>query len=154
MIIRTAAAALAMAALALPAQAGPDRISFLLGSKHFGATGYEEFNPGVFATWSNAALRGRADLSVGGFRNSYGDGSLAVSLALPLIGDATWGIDVLSALAWYPGNGHRFTYHAGDLVPLLGLQSRIGPTFIQYYPASDRRAEVTLVFGLSFPLGD
>ena len=153
MTIRTTAAALARAALALPAQAGPDRISFLLGSHHVGASGYEEFNPGVFATWTNAAFQGRTDLSVGAYRNSYGDGSLAVSLALPLVREPTWGIDVFSALAWYPGNGDRFKYHAGDIVPLIGLQSRIGPTFIQYVPGGDRGVDATLGFGLTFPLG-
>ena len=31
---------------------GPDRLSFLLGSRHLGATEhFEEFNPGVFADW-------------------------------------------------------------------------------------------------------
>ena len=158
MTIRMTAAALAFAALALPplalsAQTRPDRISFLLGSEHIGASGYEEFNPGVFATWTNGAFQGRADVSVGGFRNSYGDGSLAVSLALPLVREATWGIDVFSALAWYPGNGDRFKYHAGDIVPLFGLQSRIGPTFIQYVPGGDRGVDATLGFGLTFPLG-
>ena len=153
MTIRTTAAALAMAALALPAQAGPDRISFLLGSEHIGASGYEEFNPGVFATWTNRAFQGRADVSLGAYRNSYGDGSLAASLALPLVREPTWGIDVFSALAWYPGNGDRFKYHAGDIVPLVGLQSRIGPTFIQYIPGGDRGVDATLGFGLTFPLG-
>ena len=154
MTTRSTALALALALTAAAADAGPDRISFLLGSEHVNANGFEEVNPGVFLTWTRAAFQGRADVTLGGFRNSYGDGSLAAALALPLIRQEFWGIDAFSALAWYPGHGDRFKYHAGDIVPLVGLQARIGPTLIQYVPGGDRGVDATLGFGLTFPLGN
>ena len=146
--------AFALAVLAAPAKAGPDQVSILLGSEHVGASGFEEVNPGLFLTWTEAAFQGRADLSIGGFRNSYGDGSVAVSLALPLIRREFWGIDAFTALAWYPGHGDRFEFAVGDLVPIAGLQTRLGPTFIQFIPGGDSAVDATVTFGLTFPLAD
>jgi hypothetical protein len=134
------------------AHAGPDRVAIMLGSEHIGADGFEEVNPGVFLTWTEAAFQGRADITLGGFRNSYGDGSLAVSLAVPLVREQFWGIDAFSALAWYPGNGDRFEYALGDIVPIIGLQGRLGPTFVQFIPGGGNSIDATISFGLTFGL--
>ena len=64
------------------AQAGPDRISVMLGTHHAGADiDYEEVNPGLFLTWSQLMWQNRLDLTVGGIRTSNGDFSLAVTPA-------------------------------------------------------------------------
>jgi len=146
--------ALIVALRATTATAGPDQVSVMLGSHHVGASGFEEVNPGLFLTWTGAAFSGRADLSVGGYRNSYGDGSLAASVALPLVRRAAWDIALFGALAWYPGNGHRFEVSAGDLVPVAGLQSRAGPAFVQVIPGGGRSVDATVTFGLTFALTD
>lgn len=137
------------------AMAGPDRVAIMLGSEHIGANrSFEETNPGVFLTWTNAALSGRADVTVGAFRNSYGDGSAAVSLGFPLVRKEFWGIDAFTALAWYPGNGDRFDHALGDIVPVAGLQGRVGNFFLQAIPAGGDSVDATLSFGLTFALGD
>lgn len=137
--------------LASTASAGPDRISILLGSEHVNATrSFEEVNPGVFFHWTEALFNGRVDLAIGAFRNSYGDASLAVSTALPLIRRADWGIDVFTALAWYPGNGQEFSHAIDDFVPIAGLQGRYKNAFLQAIPAGGQSVDATLTFGLTF----
>ena len=136
------------------ALAGPDRVAILLGSEHVNADGFEETNPGIFLTWTEAVFNNRADVSIGGFRNSYGDGSLAVSLAVPIVRKKHWGIDAFSALAWYPGNGDRFEFSAGDVIPIIGLQTRVGPTFVQFIPGGDDSVDAILSFGLTFDLNN
>lgn len=135
------------------AQAGPDRISVLLGSNHVGATrSFEEVNPGIFLTWTEALFAGRADISVGAFRNSYGGGSVAAVTAFPIIRKKDWGIDLFGGLAWYPGEGQNFSTSAGDIIPLAGIQGRLGPTFVQVIPAGGNAVDATISFGLTFPL--
>ncbi len=58
---------LSLCLFATALEAGPDRFSILLGSKHIGGTGFNEVNPGFFVTWE----RERSSLSVGAFMNSY-----------------------------------------------------------------------------------
>lgn len=147
-------ATIALVALAgTPATAGPDQVSLLLGSEHVGATiDYEEFNPGVFVTWDRLLWNKRLDLTLGGFRNSYEDGSLVVSTALPLVREPDWGIDLFSALAWYPGNGERFSHSIEDFVPIAGLQARYRNFFVQAIPAGGESVDATLTFGLTFGL--
>lgn len=152
------ARALACAALfaspgAGPAAAGPDRLSFLLGSYHVGATqSFEEFNPGAFLTWTNLMWRGALDLTVGAYRNSYGDGSLAVTTAYPFVRTEKWGLELFGGLAWYPGNGDQFSYSAGDVVPLAGLQARYRNVFVQAIPSGGSSVDAVLSFGLTFAL--
>ena len=74
-------AAICVAFGATPAAAGPDRFSVLLGSKHIGANGFNEINPGLFATWE----RGRIGYSLGAYLNSYDRGSIAAVAQLGLI---------------------------------------------------------------------
>ncbi|SDD78099.1 hypothetical protein [Ruegeria marina] len=135
------------------AEAGPDQVSVLLGSHHIGATrSFEEFNPGLFLTWTEAAVSHRVDLSVGAFRNSYGDASLALSGAYPLYRTETWGFDLFAGLAWYPGNGDQFSHAIDDMVPLAGAQMRYRNLFMQALPAGGNSVDATLTFGLTFQL--
>lgn len=133
--------------LACPANAGPDRISFMLGSSHVGAMmSYEEINPGVFATWEDRALG--LDYSLGIYRNSFGRASVAATAALPLVKKPRFQADVFAGVALYPGNGKDFAYHAGDVVPIAGLQARLGNGYIQIMPGDGM---TVVAFGLTFP---
>ena len=150
---RFAGATLALVLGANMAAAGPDRVSIMLGTHHAGATlDYDEVNPGVFVTWSGLMWQDRLDLTVGGFRNSYGDLSLAVSTALPLVRQEDWSIDLFGALAWYPDNGDRFAHAFGDIVPIAGLQFRYRSVFLQAIPAGGDSVDATFSFGLTFPI--
>ncbi len=141
--------------IASAAHAGPDRLSFLLGSEHVNAgRSFEEINPGIFLTWSESVWQNRLDLTVGAFRNSYGDGSLVASLAYPIVRKEHWGIDVFGAIAWYPDNGEQFTHSFEDLVPIGGLQVRYRNVFVQAIPAGGQAVDATLAFGLTFAIGD
>lgn len=141
------AAALA-SVLATPAMAEPDRVSILLGSRHPGASvTYEQVNPGIFLTWEDRAFG--LDYSAGVYRNSYGRASVAATAALPIIERGQFQAAVFGGLALYPGNGDDFAVHAGDMVPIAGLQARMGNAFVQVMPG-DGMAVVS--FGLTFPL--
>ncbi len=139
-------------ALAAPvsAQAGPDRLSFLLGSHHASpGQDFEEINPGVFLTWD-----GTLDTTVGVFRNSYGRGALAVTAAYPLYEADRFRFSVFAGAAYYPEDGRRFRVHVGDVIPLGGLQAEFGPAFVQVIPSDGREADVVFSFGLTVPLGN
>lgn len=138
--------------IAGPVEAGPDSVAVLLGSHHVGATGFEEVNPGVFFNWHEAAFGGRVDLGFGAFRNSYGHGSVAVTAGLPLIRDEVWGLDLFSALAWYPDDGDQFEVSFGDIVPIVGIQARWRHVFVQAIPGGGGDVDATVTYGLVFPL--
>lgn len=142
-------AALALALMPAMACAAPDRISVLLGSNHIGAKiPFEQVNPGVFLTWERAHV----DWTVGAYRNSFGKMSASLTAALPL---ARWHNGELSAFAGaalYPGDGYTFAVHAGDLVPIGGLQVRQGRVFMQVIPSDGRTVDAIVTFGLTFPL--
>lgn len=142
----------ALGAMPLSALAGPDSVAILLGTHHVGASGFEEVNPGVFLTWQGAALQGNLDLGFGAFRNSYGNGSVAVTTAYPIVRTPDWGIDVFGALAWYPGDGDQFALAVGDIVPIAGLQGRYGNVFVQAIPGGGGSVDATLTYGLTFQL--
>ena len=149
----TQAVSAAFFAVAGPGLAGPDQVSILLGSEHVNASrDFEEVNPGVFLIWTEAGLGGRVDLGFGAFRNSYGDGSLALYSALPIWREEVWGIDIFSSLAWYPGNGDEFSIAIGDIVPIAGLQGRYRNFFVQAIPSGGQSVDATLTFGLTFEL--
>lgn len=136
--------------IALPAVASPDRVSVLLGSHHANATlAFEQVNPGLFLTWEN---RGIFDLSLGAYRNSFGRPSVAVMAALPLWSSDIAQISVFAGAAVDPGNGHQFTVHAGDVVPIGGLQARVGRVFVQIIPSDGKTTSAILTGGLTFPL--
>ncbi|MEY8838577.1 hypothetical protein AB9K41_06065, partial [Cribrihabitans sp. XS_ASV171] len=123
------------------------------GSHHVGATrNFEEFNPGLILVWDEMVWRGNLDLAVAGYRNSYGDGSLAVSLAYPFVKTEDWGLDLFGGVAWYPGNGNQFSHAIGDAVPIAGLQARYRNVFVQAIPAGGQSADAVLSFGLTFSM--
>ncbi len=134
----------------LPALA-QDRVAILLGSHHVNATSdFEEVNPGAFLTWEGQ----RFDWTVGGFRNSYGGGSAAAMVALPVFERGVAQIALTGGLALYPGDGHRFDVHVGDVIPLLGVQARYGNAFVQAFPGDGSTTDAVLSFGLTFGLSD
>ena len=138
--------------MALPAMgmAGPDRVSILLGSEHVGATAnFKEVNPGVFLTWE-----GRFDWTVGVFRNSYGRGALAGTVAMPLYEEGRFSLDAFLGAAYYPEDGRNFKVHVGDVIPIGGLQARYGNVFMQVLPMDGSVADAVVSFGLTFGLGE
>ena len=135
--------------LAAPAVAGPDRASLLVGSRHIDPNGsFEEVNPGLFLTWEGRRL----DLSVGVYHNSYGRTSTAVTLALPLWRQGAAEVEAFAGLAHYPVNGSEFLVHAGDVVPLGGLQLRWRNLFGQVIPLDGSVADAVVTFGVTFRL--
>ena len=142
------AAAVAVATLtAATGAAAQDRVSILLGSHHVNAkTNFEEFNPGAFITWEGETL----DWTVGGFRNSYGGGSAAVTVGYPVL-RRPWGqVALMGGLAIYPNEGNRFKYHAGDVIPLVGVRARVGNGFVQVFPSDGKTTDAIISFGLTF----
>lgn len=136
--------------LGQPVLAGPDRISVLIGSRHFGGAGFDDRTPGLFLTWES---RGGLDLSLGAYRNSYGRASIAATAGLPL---ARWDHGQISAFigaAHYPGHGRNFRAHLGDVVPIGGLQLRHRNWFAQIMPSDGRPVRAVLSFGYSYSLG-
>ncbi len=132
------------------AQAGPDRFSVLLGSKHVGASGYNEINPGLFATWE----REKWAYSFGAYVNSYERGSLAATAHLPLKRWKTGELSVFGGLAWYPKDGRRFSTHiTSDVVAIGGLHLRQGNVFVQLLPMTEGGASGLLSFGLTWDAG-
>jgi hypothetical protein len=135
-----------LASLATPAAAEPDRVSILLGSAHPGAArSFEQVNPGVFLTWKDRAFG--LDYSVGAYRNSFGRASIAATAALPVIDRGQFQLALFGGLAVYPGNGADFAIHAGDVVPIAGVQARVGHGFVQVIPGDDM---AVVAFGLTF----
>lgn len=142
---------LAIAAIAVilsgPAQAGPDRLSLLVGSRHLGADRhFEESNPGLFLTWED---RHGVDLTVGAFRNSFGGTSVAATAAMPVFEHGGAQVSLFGGLAVYPGDGDQFEFHAGDIVPIGGLQARVGNMFLQALPAGGM---TVIAAGVTMPL--
>lgn len=135
---------------ATSAQADPDRISMLIGSHHIGATQhFQESNPGVFMTWED---RGGFDLSFGSYQNSYGKQSIAATAALPILRGENADLSVFVGVALYPGDGRNFAVHAGDLVPIGGLQLRVGNVFVQAMPGDGRIVDGIVSFGMTWRL--
>lgn len=131
-------------------QAGPDRVSLLLGSHHVDAKyDFNERNPGVFLTWE----RSRVDWTVGVYDNSFGKPSVAVTAALPVTQWERGEVSLFAGLALYPGDGRYFAVHAGDVVPIGGLQVRHGNVFMQVIPSDGVITDAIVSFGLTFQIG-
>lgn len=146
----SAAIALLVAGSAL-ADGGPDRVSVLLGSYHASpGQEFEEFNPGVFLTWNGD---GAVDTTAGLFRNSYGRLAPSVTFALPFYEREHIELAGFLGAAYYPDDGRRFRYHLGDVIPLGGLQARLGPAFFQVIPGDGDEADAVFTFGVTMPLG-
>ena len=116
----------------LSVAAGPDRYSFLLGSHHLNATSdFNEFNPGVFATWGE-----RQTFSLGIYENSYSETSIAAMYHYPLTpADHQWQLSAFGGVANYPNDGRRFVSNLfGDVIVLAGVQVQRGNFFVQAIP--------------------
>ena len=128
--------------LAGPAQADPDRIDLLLGSYHVGAqTEFNEVNPGVFVSWDQ--------VTVGVYANSYGRTSFALAYAFPILQSGEFDLDVFAGVALYPQNGRNFALHAGDWVPMAGIEARYRGLFVQIIPSDGVWADAIIGFGLT-----
>lgn len=144
-------AAVALCFAAASPAAAQDRLSITLGSHHTDDShDWEELNPGVFLTWEDT---GPLDLSLGAFRNSFGGPSVAAVAALPLAEWQDGQLAVFGGAAWYPGHGDEFLVHAGDLVPMGGLQVRHGPVFVQLMPGKIEPPEAIVAFGITLRIG-
>ncbi|MDF1671039.1 MAG: hypothetical protein P1U83_15640 [Roseovarius sp.] len=142
-------ALLLAAALPTTVLAGPDRLSFLLGTEHFGATrDFQEINPGAFLTWEKKTF----DYSVGAFYNSYSEVSVLASIGYSYEILPEFEVGAFSGLAVYPGDGHRFDASVGDVVPMVGLQTRYRNIFAQFIPAEGTSVDSLLAVGLTFNL--
>lgn len=133
--------------LAAPAHA-QDRMSVLVGSTHIGGSGYDGRNPGLFLSWDRAGL----EWSLGAFRNSYGRGSVAATIGLPVARWARGQASLFAGVAWYPKDGRRFRANLGEVVPVGGVQIRQGSWFVQIMPSDGRPVRAILSTGLTFPI--
>jgi len=126
------------------AAADPDRLSVLLGAHHVGASGFEEFTPGLFLSWEGAA-----ETSIGIFSNSYGDLSPAATLAWSF---ATWEggtAQVFGGAAWYENAEEASDIRLGNIVPLAGVQVRQGPLFTQFILMDGTPVDAIFTFGVT-----
>jgi len=130
----------------LSTSAAADRVSVLLASRHVGASGFEEINPGLFYTFERPGV----DFTFGGYRNSYGRLSLAATAALPVVTWADGEASIFAGVAYYPGDGRRQRFHAGDFVPVAGLQIRQGHAFMQIIPMDGQPVRAVVSFGLTW----
>jgi hypothetical protein len=136
-------------ALSAPAHAGPDRVSLMLGSHHVAASAvFEEVNPGIFLTWEDRAFG--LDYTVGAFRNSFGRGAVAGLVAWPVWQQGETQAALFAGVAHYPGDGRRHRFHAGDFIPVAGLQIRHRNVFAQIMPSDGRTARAVVAVGLTF----
>lgn len=141
---------LAMLLLGAPASADIDRVSILAGSHHADAKlQFNEFNPGVFLTFEGDTV----DWSVGAYKNSFGKNSVAATVAIPVIEWDHGEASVFAGLAYYPGDGRYFAVHAGDVVPIGGLQVRHENLFLQVIPSDGEITDAIVSFGVTFEVG-
>lgn len=137
--------ALLLCAFASPLHADPDRISMLIGTRHVGASGFNESNLGLFLTWE----RSRVDWSVGAYENSYGRTSVAVTAFKPLLRWHGGEAGVFAGAAHYPKDGRNMRLHVGDVVPLFGAQLRHKNTFFQVMPMDGKPVDGVVSFGVT-----
>lgn len=134
------------------AAAGPDHVAFHLGSHHAGAShSFEEVNPGLFLSWDRPH---GVTLSVGAFRNSYGRGSVAATVAKTIHTYREGAAAVFAGLAHYPGNGADIRHAIGDMVPLAGVQLRHRRLFVNIMPGDGDTVDAIMSFGITIPLND
>lgn len=129
------------------AEAGPDRWSVLLGSKHIGEQGFNEINPGLFATWEGE----RFGYSLGAFVNSYERGAVSATAHMPFKAWEGGMIGGFAGLAWYPKDGRRIETHiGGDVIAIGGVEVRHRNVFMQYIPVIDRDSRGVFSFGVTW----
>jgi hypothetical protein len=135
---------------------GPDRVSFLAASYHLGATeDFNQFNPGVFLTWEGpfrpfGLVDTTAQYSIGVYYNSYSRTSEAATMAVEVLPFRNGALDLFAGIANYPEDGRRFSAHLGDVIPLGGVQLRLGHVFAQAIPCFCQAVDVIFGFGLTF----
>ena len=134
-------------AFATPAIADPDRVSVLIGSRHIGASGFTEQNPGLFLTWERSL-----HWSVGVYRNSYDRRSVAVFAARPVAAWRGGELSLFAGLAHYPQDGRRSRVALGDTLPMAGVQIRQGLVYAQIIPMDGKPVDALVSFGLTVPL--
>ncbi|NNE87487.1 MAG: hypothetical protein HKN27_05365 [Silicimonas sp.] len=135
-----------------PVFAGPDRVAIHLGSHHAGATTeFEEMNPGLFLSWDRPH---GVTVTVGAFRNSYGRGSVAATIAKTVFERNQTSAAVFTGLAHYPGNGSDIRHAVGDVVPLAGVQLRYRHVFMNIMPGDGDTVDAIFSFGVTLPLGN
>jgi hypothetical protein len=130
----------------------PDRISLLLGSHHAATdVHFEEFNPGIFATWEDRGP-GQLDYSIGAYRNSFGNLSkmYVVAKSFDIGRDAQ--IGVFAGVASYPQWSDHFIISFGEYVPVGGVQGRYKNAFMQVMPSDGKVVGSIISFGLTFDL--
>lgn len=132
-----------------PAAAGPDRLSFLIGSHHVNSSqDFNEINPGVFVTWENPNLH----WTVGVYHNSYKRVSVSATVAVPVIRWDHGEASIFAGAALYPKDGRTFSVHVGDVVPLAGVQVRHKNMFAQLIPLDGNIADAIISVGLTIPI--
>ncbi|MEL6799785.1 MAG: hypothetical protein AAFO80_07895 [Pseudomonadota bacterium] len=133
----------ALSATAAP----PDRVSIHLGSRHVNAQEeFEEFNSGLFLSWDRSF-----SYTFGAFQNSYGDVSVAATMAFPVLQRPAWRMNFFAGWAYYPDTGRNFRLHHGDVVPVAGLRVYYRHLFVQFLPGDGQVADAVFSFGLTFP---
>ena len=134
---------LALTVIATTATAEPDRVSILFGSHHVDATvDFEETNPGLFLTWDN--------VTVGAFRNSYGNISASVTYEIPVWESDSTSLALFGGAAWYGDDAETFGVHVGEFVPIGGLQIVHDNYFMQVIPSDGVYTDVIVAFGVTF----
>lgn len=143
------------------AQAGPDRILFQLGSKHFNMDessslgGFEEINPGITLTWENRLYD--LNYSVGAFRNSYG--KLAPVVGVSKFWNVAPDVDLglFGGLSYYGDEADFISVNLADsgVIPLAGVQANYKNLYLQLIPTDDQAPGFGFlaVTGITFGLG-
>lgn len=130
---------------------GPDRVSVMLGSYHVSASvPFDQSNPGVFLTWEDRMAG--LDYTLGAYRNSFGRTSVAGIATLPVWERGRTHVGVFAGIAHYPEDGRTHRFHAGDFIPMAGLQIRHGNIFTQIIPSDGRAARAVVSIGMTFKL--
>jgi hypothetical protein len=139
--------AVALCLAATPAAADPDRWYVMLGSHHVntqaGYQPFEESNPGLFALWKGQ----RFDTIAGIYRNSFGRMSASVAASKTIIDTHHADLSVFAGAALYPGNGENFLIHAGDVVPIVGVNIQIDRTLITILPGDGKSHDAVVALG-------
>ncbi|SFP86543.1 hypothetical protein [Tranquillimonas alkanivorans] len=142
-------ALIGLAASAAAADFAPDRLSLLLGSKHVNAgMEFQEVNPGVFLTWEDRTALD-LEFTVGAYQNSYSKASTALVVGQNWSLAEELEVGLFGGLAHYPEDGRTFGVHAGDVVPMGGVQGRYKNMFIQVMPSDGKMADAIVSFGLT-----
>lgn len=141
----------------------PDRVTFLLGSKHVNmdesisenGEGFNEKNPGVFLTWEDRFLG--LSYSLGTYKNSFNEVSAAASAAYMLTFSDNLEIGLFMGVADYHDNAKHILgdSNAKGLVPIAGLRIHYKNILVQVLPGEDDAPGFGYIVaaGVTFKLG-